>query len=188
MESLRTHIEEIQHLNAEEWELARSAFRQTQLKKGEMFSEAGQVAQQIALIASGTLRTFHKDESGVEVTTDLQQEGAYAVSFRSYLSQNPAFQSIQALEDCQLWVVHRLRFQELLNEHLVFNKLYIKIVEDYFIAYDDRGRNLQKLSAREKYLQLMQERPQIIQRVPLKYIASFLGIKLETLSRVRASL
>ncbi len=159
-------------------------FKTETLKKGDFFSKAGRISDRLGFVNSGLLRSFYTIK-GKETTTFFQMQGSIAAALMSFLQMKPAIENIQALEDSELVVISRKNLLNLYDENWKWQQVGRVITERYYVKMEERTISLQSLSAQEKYENFLLEFPELIQVVPLYYIASFLGISPETLSRIR---
>lgn len=133
------------------------------------------------------MRGFYNLE-GKEVTHWFAFENDFVTSFHSFITQQPAVENIQLLEGSILWRISKDKLTLLLNEHHEIERLVRIAYEKYYIRLEDRFVNAHFKAAAERYQDLLRQAPHIIERVPLGYIASYLGISQETLSRIRSRL
>ncbi|MBA4852265.1 Crp/Fnr family transcriptional regulator [Emticicia sp. BO119] len=145
----------------------------------------GNVSDELHFIVSGCVREYFEDANANEINTWFGFENAIAVSTYSFFSQKPSLTNIQALEDTETIVIKHEDLQKLFNQFHEIERLGRLLAEQYLVQIEEIKIILQTLSARQRYEYLLQNKPEFIKRIPLKYLASFLGIKLETLSRVR---
>ena len=113
------------------------------------------------------------------------RENDFIISIVSFYSRQPAQEYIELLEDCILWSITYDQLQQLYRDFPEFNAIGRLLTEKYYVLSERRTQNLRMQTAPERYKQLVTDFPAIFQRVPLKYIASHLGISPETLSRLR---
>jgi CRP-like cAMP-binding protein len=151
-----------------------------------MLADIGHIHKNIYFILEGAVRTFYRDRNSDDITSWLLFEGDLAISVSSFYNQSPSFEAMEALEDS--WVVV-LSYESLMNlyqKHMEFNYIGRSLTEAYYIKSEEKANTLRMLSAQERYEQLVKLYPFILKRVPLRYIASYLGITQSTLSRVRS--
>ncbi len=153
--------------------------------KKEFLVKQGQVSAELNFIYSGSVREFFEDTKAKETNTWFGLENSVAISTYSFFSQKPSLTTIQALEDVQVVVLKHADLHKLFDQFHDIERLGRLIVEQYLVQIEEMKIILQTLSARERYEYIIKHKPEFIQRIPLKYLASFLGIQLETLSRVR---
>ncbi|MGX5817711.1 Crp/Fnr family transcriptional regulator [Chitinophaga lutea] len=155
--------------------------------KNEFLVERGRVCRHLYFVEQGCLRgCYHLD--GKEVTHWFGFEHDFVTSFHSFTTGQPAVENIQLMEGSVLWAISRDALLGLLDEFHELERLVRIAYEKYYIRLEERYVNSQFSTAAERYEQLMQQSPHILERVPLGYVASYLGISQETLSRVRSRL
>ena len=122
---------------------------------------------------------------GKDITHWFGFENDFVTSFHSFITGQPAVETIQLLQGSILWSISRADLNVLLDRFPEIERLVRIIYENYYIRLEERFINSQFKSAAERYQNLLEQAPHIIERVPLGYIASYLGISQETLSRIR---
>ena len=152
-------------------------------KNGFLLTE-GKTCKHLYFLEGGALRGFYNLE-GKEVTYWFAFAPEFVTSFHSYITRKPAVESIQLLEGSVLWRIGKEKVTELMNRHHEIERLVRIAYETYYIRLEERFVNAQFKTAAERYDALLQQTPHIIERVPLGYVASYLGISQETLSRIR---
>ncbi len=155
------------------------------IKKGEQLLDMGRVCKSIYFIVSGGLRIYTMETDGSQSTSWLLFENDLAIAVHSFFAQQPSFEGIEALEDSVSVALSYEHLQMLYQQYETFNKVGRVLTEQYYMRSELKAHQLRTLSAKQRYLNLLRAQPQVLQRVPLKYIASFLGITQSTLSRVR---
>ncbi|MEJ7740639.1 MAG: Crp/Fnr family transcriptional regulator [Chitinophagaceae bacterium] len=152
-------------------------------RKGFLLKK-GQVCKNICFVEKGLFRCFYiKDDK--EISSWFMKEGDVIISVESYFKQKPSYESIQALEDCQVLCVGYDALQSIYHSYPEFNYIARVLTERYYCLSEQRLFSLRMQRASERYHHLMNHFPEIIQRVPSTFIASYLGITLETLSRIK---
>ena len=155
-----------------------------EVPKKHVLLREGQVCDYIYVVVKGLLRMYYiKDDQ--EVCSRFMDEERMAMSINSFYSRTPGYEYIETLEPCILARIHHDRLTKIYNEHDEFNYIARVITEQYFIRSEERHYLLRKQSAEERYVYFIEHYPVLLQRVPLTYIASYMGITLETLSRIR---
>ena len=162
-------------------------FEYKKLKKGDFLCKEGFVCRKISIVKSGVLRSFYNNE-GEELTTYFNIENTFATALRSYLKEAPAHENIQALTDVEVIFITKDNMDRMYDEVPAWNKIGRIIMEHLYVKMEERSISLQNNTAKERYLEFMQEFPGVVNRIPLQYIASFLGIAPETLSRIRKNI
>ena len=172
----------------DELELALSKFKVETLKKKDYHCREGDVCRQKAYINKGCTRTFVVDADGHERIQFFGFEDWWIGDFKSYYSGKPGECYVQALEDCELLVISKEDFSQLENEIPKLSAWYTNKMTKHTTALSSRMNELGAAGAEERYTCLVENEPQIIQRVPLQHIASYLGIEPQSLSRIRSKL
>lgn len=157
----------------------------TQVKKGAVFLSFGQVSRYLALVERGYLRTYHLNEAGLEVTIDFARPVGFCGSYYSFYQQSASFECVEAITDCELQLVSFDMLQKLYSKSFSMNVFGRKVLEKACLERDLRLKKVMYLSAKEKYQWFLDNYPDLYRVTKLTHIASFLGMKLETLSRVR---
>jgi CRP-like cAMP-binding protein len=153
--------------------------------KNDFLVAEGKVCRHLYFLQHGALRGFYNLE-GKEITHWFAFENDFVTSFHSFITQQPAVENIQFLEGSILWAISKDSLNRLMNEYHELEKLVRIVYEKYYIRLEERFVNAQFKTATELYQNLLLQTPLLIDRVPLGYIASYLGISGETLSRVRS--
>jgi CRP-like cAMP-binding protein len=148
--------------------------------------KTGSKVYKIFFIEKGASRSYYFKE-GKEITTWFTFENEFITSFYSFISKEPSNETIELLEDSVLWELRFDDLNKLTEEYAAINHLYRKVLELNFVR-QEKLLTERFSTAKEKYENLTSNYPQILQRVPLGYIASFLGITQSTLSRIRHKL
>ena len=161
--------------------------KEKQLAKKEYLLRAGQVSRRICFIAHGLLRCFYIKEDQ-EVSSWFMKEGDVIVSVESFFGQSESYEAIQALEDSLLYYITYDELEDIYRHFPEFNFIGRVLLEKYYTLSEQRLYSLRMQRSRERYEYLLEHHPELVLRVPLKYLASYLGIQEETLSRIRSKL
>lgn len=162
-------------------------FEERLFAKNDLLIESGQICRQLYFLETGCVRGFYNID-GKDVSQWFGFEQDFVTSFRSFITREPAVEYIQVLEDSRTKSISRDQLDLLLNDFPLLEKLVRSIYEHYYIRLEERYSNAHFKTATERYEDLLNFNPHILQRVPLGYIASYLGISAETLSRIRAKI
>ena len=154
--------------------------------KGEYLLRPNEICRNSFFIEKGIARKFYSTEDGREITAEFYFPNDLALSFRSYTLQTPSFEIIEALEETEATVTDYKAFQNLKTSFPKLLELDLMITEYYAIWLEERLREFHTLDATERYRKIIAEHPHFVQNVKLTFIASYLGVSLETLSRIRA--
>jgi cAMP-binding proteins - catabolite gene activator and regulatory subunit of cAMP-dependent protein kinases len=157
------------------------------IRKNELLVASGNVCPNIYLIRKGVLRSFVK-EGIKEITTWIAGEHELVTSITSLGLQQPARENIQAIEDCELFGLSNDDLEYLYDHFPEMNYVGRKLLEKYYRDAEERAFIARLTEATAKYKHFVVTKNELLTRVPLKYIASYLGVTLETLSRIRSKL
>lgn len=158
-----------------------------EIQKGENLLSKGQVCRHIYFVQKGFLRIFYY-KNGKNITEWFTNEKSFCFSISSYFLDAPSELIIEALEDSEIIALSKTGLEEMRKNNLEVANLMIQFFSGSLIASQKRMESIQFESAKKRYEHLLQEQPEIVHKVPLQNIASFLGITQETLSRIRAQL
>lgn len=185
MDSLFSKIEGIHRLSEEEKEVFSSRCKKRHLKKGEFLQRQGESCRTISFIESGSVRGFYYLEDK-EVTHWFAFEDDFVTSFHSFITGKASVENLDVMEDTVIWSMSKASWEELLDTYPAVERLMRKAYEKYYIRLEERYVNAQFKTATQRYQELIETNSHILQRVSLGYVASYLGISQETLSRIRA--
>lgn len=152
--------------------------------KNHLLHKKGTICKHIYLVHQGLARTyFFKD--GKDITVHLASEGEVITAVDSIISLKKSRYNVELLEDSVVLSIAYEALQELLSQHPAYEKYVRLVLERMYTEGADRIEEFLFFSAKERYDNLLKTRPQLIQRVNLGHIASYLGMTQETLSRIR---
>lgn len=187
IQALFAYFDEIQHISEEaKTQLTSIAFT-IEAKKNQVIKGIGQTCRTYYFVSQGLAR-IHYLKDGIDVTEYFAGKNDMIIRAESLFTGKPSQKAIQVLEDSLLIGIPAEALEVLFDQYSEIERLFRKVTENSFVAYVNRMESLQFYSAEERYTQLLQAYPQYIQRIPLKHIASYLGITPVSLSRIRAAL
>jgi len=160
-----------------------SSFQPQMVEHGDYFLKEGEISNTICFISEGVMRTHKFNEEGNDVTQFFFKENQFLTDLESYRTSKPSKQYIQAITDCRLLIIKKQKANNLPG----WEKIFQKLVQQTLLRKISNQRALRNLSAKKKYEQFLDTDSDILQRVPLKYIASYFGIAPQSLSRIRRS-
>jgi len=178
----------IKHFNFTEkdWEITANYFELVELKTKEFFLEQGKISNKIAVVESGLLRAFFYNENGDETTTQFFVPDSLVISHVSFNKQVPAKENIITIEPSKLIVFTYKEFNELLQKVPAWQQIPLAASEYKIRQKEKRIQEFQTLSAKERYLKFLEKYPQVCRSATVGQIASYLGIDIATLSRIRS--
>lgn len=183
-EELIISIQSFIDLNPKEIDCIKQLFKEKQVKKGDFFLAEGQVCKQVGFIVNGLMR-YYINHNGEEKTYAFAQENNFICNYESFLPQTPSIKIIQALEDCetlQISFTDLQIFYKTVSEgerfgRLVIEQVFIQLLQDLSSFYTD--------TPEYRYGQFVKKHPDLQQRISQYHIASYVGVKPQSLSRIR---
>ncbi|QTE37655.1 Crp/Fnr family transcriptional regulator [Mucilaginibacter gossypii] len=172
-------------LTAEETALFNEILEYRKIPKKTRLLTAGDVCNFEAYVNKGCIREYIIDENGAEVTLQFAIEDWWVSDLASFQDQSPAHMNIETLEDCELLILTRDSKEKLLNEVPKLERMFRLMLQRHLTVVQKRLFKTISTTAMEKYLEFINRYPSIPQRVPQHYIASYLGISPEFLSKLR---
>ena len=182
---LKSQINSIISLNIEEWAQFLPFLESKTLKKNGYLLKEGQICDSIAFVNSGVLIYFKFLENGKEVTTDFAFKGEWVTDNQSRLNNSPSIINIKAIVPAEVLVLKNTDLPYLFERIPKIERLSRLLMEQAFTKFTQLSIDLQILSARDRYIKMLKEYPEISQNVPLYHIANYLGIAPKSLSRIR---
>ena len=186
-EEISKHISQLLHWEDDNLPAFLSKFYPVSLKKGDYFIKEGQVSRQLGYIITGSMLCYY-DKEGEEIIDEFSLDKEFITDYRSFLTNTPAEKNVRCLEDTELMVINYDDLQEQYDLSPTFEKVGRLMAEALFMNWQQKAKSLLLDDAEARYLKLVAKRPNLPQRVPQYLIASYLGVKPETLSRIRKRL
>jgi len=155
-----------------------------ELPRKHILLKKGKVCNFLYFVEKGLARNFF-EEDGKELTNDIVLEGELLVSFASFISGQPSRETIELLEDSILFAIHYDELQNLYADFPIMERTGRMIAEHYYNSLAAKNYRLKFNNTTERYEQLFNSKIEIVRRVPIGIIASYLGMSIETLSRIR---
>jgi CRP/FNR family transcriptional regulator, anaerobic regulatory protein len=184
IEVLLDRLNTLSPLSRELTERVKSVTKIVTYPAGNFILKEGQVCNKACLVVKGLARSYYINE-GRDITSRFMDEGFIITSWISYYTQQPGNEFIVAMEETTLTCVDYTEIQKLYTDFPEFNIIGRRQAEHSFYLAEERTQILRKHTAEEKYKFFLEHHPTLLQRVPLKNIATYLGMNEETLSRVR---
>lgn len=185
LKSFKTTLLSHGNFSPQTWDLLCSICEIRQLQKGELTLNEGRVCRSIDFIYQGAFRTYHLND-GLETTTALATEGAFITDMRSLSTEDSSLVNIQALESSIIVRLYKEKMTGLYKQSAEMQALGRSILEATVIAENDWKEMYILYDPQKRYEFLLNKAPHLLMRIPLQHIASFLGIRRETLSRIRS--
>jgi CRP-like cAMP-binding protein len=187
-ENFKKFILQLTPISNVEFESALNSFEDVKLKKGDNFVSQNEICNKIAFVNKGIFRIYHISENGEERTTCFCSENNIMSSYKSFSLQLPSELIIEALEDSEIIIINYNNLQKLFENSKTWQYIGRILTDREYIEILQYASVLSNENAKEKYLRFIKEQPKIIQRVPVQFIASYLGVTRRTLSRIRSEI
>jgi CRP-like cAMP-binding protein len=181
---LKNYLEQLCPLPPEDWELFRSKLQYQVFAKKEKILQAGKIENYVSFIERGIVRYF-VEEGEKQTTFEIAFENSFATGYDSFLTRQPVLYHGEALAETALWRIHYTDLQEVYAATQVGNKIGRITGEQLYIRKNKRQLSLLKDTAEQRYIGLLKEHVHFLEQVPLKYLASYIGITPQALSRIR---
>lgn len=177
-------IKSIIQLSSEEEEIIQTLFKKKTYKKGTFFLNEGEICRQVGFITKGIFRYYINDE-GEDKTYGFSQENEFTCNYESFVPQSPSNQIIQALEDTELMVISYDGLKEFYTKIKEGERFGRNIIEQVFVQTLKDRNSFYTDSPQLRYEKFIKDHYDLQQRLPQYYIASFVGVKPQSLSRIR---
>jgi CRP-like cAMP-binding protein len=187
MKELIEYILQFGNLNQQQISLIEKKATQTALQKGEYFSEAGNVPRQVGFIVAGIIRDCYYNNKGEEITRCFITENSLVADYINFEANLPSSEYLQACTDCRLILFAKQDWEELAHTIVGWDNIKNKMVQICMFQKSRKGPVISQ-DATTRYLEFIQNYPSLINRVPLAYIASYLGVTQQSLSRIRKNI
>jgi CRP-like cAMP-binding protein len=184
MDILKQILNKIQPLTEEEWTFFLSITQTKTLEKGDFFLEQGKICQSSAFILDGTIRHFMYDTSGNERIIQFSQKLDFVSDCDSYLAQKPTLYTIQAITKADIIVFKNMDLQNMSSRFPVFDKIGREVTHKILANYREHLALLMS-SPEERYTFMLDNKPELLQKISVTHLAQFLGLTRETVSRLR---
>lgn len=184
MDPLRKLFQSLIPLSNEEYDALASMMYVRKYKKGEIIVNEGEVCHFFAFIMEGAVRSYFIKKD-IEYTKFVLLKNNFVTALSSYVENKPSREIIQAIPYTKLICIDRQALELLCKDFPVFEKALRRFIEISHLRVERRLIAFISMTAEERYRALAIEQPEIIQKIPLQYVASLIGIQPETLSRIR---
>ncbi len=153
--------------------------------KGDYFIKEGEICKQIAFVLTGSLRSYYFSDKEDEVTYCFTFPNSLMTAYSSFLTDLPTMENIQTMSKTDLLIVPKEKFDKLVHQNPNWVYFLKTIAEQQYLELEKRLFQLQKSDATKRYADLTKNHPEYIQKIPLHYLASYLGISQRHLTRIR---
>ena len=184
MEQIRKLFEKNVKLSDDDWRIFSSRLSRYTFPKKTQLLKPGQVESYLSFIEAGMVRFYIPKEEN-DLTFSFTFDHAFFSAYDSFLTRSPCSYCVETLTETTLWRLTYDDLQDIYRESEVGDTIGRYAGEDLFLRKSKRELSLLNETAEQRYLKLFSERPELIQKIPLKHIASYIGITPQALSRIR---
>jgi len=183
-DSFKDYLAQFPGFSSESFELVLPHIVERVISEGEFLLEQGKTCRHIYYIVEGLFRISYLHE-GKEITTCFCKENGITCSYQSLISRLPSETSIQAIERSRVLIISLESLEELYAKDPFWQQVGRLAAEGEYLVTAQHNRFINDLSATERYLQILNQDKELLQRIPLNYLASYIQVAPETLSRIR---
>lgn len=187
MEQLINYLLQFGHLNEQQMDFIRMHTKEIELEKDEYFSEAGKIPHQVGFILEGVIRGCYYNKAGEEITRCFVTENSIVVDYINFENNNASSESLQASTFCKLLVFSKKDWNAMSHSVAGWDNIKNKVIQNC-LFYKSRKSPVISQDATTRYLEFMKNYPSLTNRVPLAYVANYLGITQQSLSRIRRNI
>jgi CRP-like cAMP-binding protein len=184
VQELFSQIETIHQISSDAKLMLSSICKEVNLSKGKNIQEIGHTCKTIYFVKKGVVRIYYFKEA-IDITESFEFENAFVARAESLFTGKPSRKAIQAIEETTLIAIDSNKLFKLFDTHPDVERLFRKIIETSYVNTVNRIESLQFNTAEERYKTLLKAAPNVLKRIPLKHVASYLGITQVSLSRIR---
>jgi CRP-like cAMP-binding protein len=188
MEQLINYLLRFGQLNQQQIELVKSKAHVKSIKKDEYYHEAGKIPRDVIFLTEGIMRVCYYDNSGNEITKYFLDEGNFVADIHSFNQGIPSTEYVHAVADCTYVVLSKRDLDELSMTIIGWDAIISKVTAKGLADKVNRISGMMADDAKERYLRFLSNFPNMVNRIPLSYLASYLGITQSSLSRIRRSI
>ncbi|MBS9461244.1 Crp/Fnr family transcriptional regulator [Flagellimonas sp. 389] len=184
MEEIKKFIDRIYPMRGADWDFFSSKLQKQTLKKNATLIKIGEVENYLSFISEGIVRYYIPQEES-DLTFGFLFENEFVTAYDSFITRTPSPYQIETLTNTTLWRISFQDLQEVYKKTESGNIIGRRMAENMFLIKSKRELALLSKTAEERYLDLFRERPKLLKQIPLKYIASYIGVTPQALSRIR---
>jgi CRP-like cAMP-binding protein len=175
-------------IDDEDLKIVLSYFKTIKKSKNDILLSTGKISQVSYFVKKGCLRLYFIDDNGKDATRYIAFENQFATALVSFITNEPAQETIQVIEDSELQYITHNDFRHLMKIIPKWKDFYSIYLEKAYVNNSKRLMSFTTLNATERYNQLFKINPNIVKRIPNKIVASYINISQETLSRIKSKI
>ena len=184
-DTLLSEIAKIGNLEIDEIHNIKTYFQPILVARNTILEEQDKTPNYLYFVVSGFMRLFYYDDNREEQTTFLCAENGFIASFSALINQTKATENVECVTDCTVLKISYADTKTLIEQSERFKMFSVAMFEKAMHSNSLRANDLANLNAEQRYQKMIEQQPHFVQNIPLQYIASYLGIKPQSLSRIR---
>ena len=184
MQNVEEYFKQELNFSDEDFEFLSSKMKRVEFSKKSEITKTGRVERHLSFLEEGVVRLYIPKEEN-DLTFAFVFRNSFVSAYDSFLKQSPSEYSLATITDSVLYRMEYDYVQEIFNSTSIGNRIGRLATEELFLKKAKRELDLLNKTAEERYLSLFTERPELIKEIPLKFIASYIGITPQALSRIR---
>ncbi len=162
-----------------------SNLEKVEFNRGDLLEKEGEVSQYLYYFLEGSARSFY-NRNNRDITVSFTLDGEFVTAMHSFITRKPSYENIETLEKSKAYRISHETLENMFENYPETERAYRMILEEYYIVLEEKQIFSKFKTAQERYLELMEYRPKVIQKASVGNIASYLDMSIETLSRIRA--
>jgi CRP-like cAMP-binding protein len=188
MDALINYLLQFGDLNKQQIELIMSKAMYKEIRKDEYYHEAGKIPREVIFLTDGIMRVCYYNNKGDEITKYFIEENNFLADINSYNQEIPSTEYVQAVTACQYYSLSKSAMKELSMTIIAWDSIVAKVTAKGLADKVNKISPMMAESAKERYLSFLAKFPNLANRIPLSYLASYLGITQSSLSRIRKNI
>ncbi len=188
MKALTDFILKFGNLNKQQTDYIASKATRLTLPKDDYFSEVGKIPRQVAFVLEGIFRLYYYNDKGDEITNYFIDGNQFVADYANFEANLPSTDNLQAVTDCELLIFSKKDWEDISNTIVDWDKIADKMYRKCLLETIEKRSPLVAEDATTRYLLFLEKFPSLANRIPLSYIASYLGITQQSFSRIRKNI
>ena len=184
MNQIRSYFEKLVDMSDHDWSYFESKLKRIERPKRTTLLTVGEVENYLYFIESGSARMFIPREEN-DLTFSFSFDGQFLSAYDSFITKSPSYYAIETITDSVFWTITFSDLEEIYEKTDCGQLIGRKVAENLFLKKKRREQSLLSESSEERYLKLFTEQPRLIKEIPLKFLASYIGVTPQALSRIR---
>lgn len=184
MTAIQHYFRELTDISDQDWLLFCSKLCRAEFPRKALILESGKTEKYLSFIEKGIVR-FNIPKPDYDLTFAFAFENSFVSAYDSFLTRQPCLYNVQAISDCILWQISYDDLNTIYENTRIGDRIGRKVAENIYLKKMKREISLLEDTAKQRYLDLIREQPELIRNIPLKYLASYIGVRPQSLSRIR---